>query len=454
MSLDHYDDVHNNPSGANSPILYARSMTPDSSAAPATPPPNSPTLSPLSALGLSHMHSGTYGGSRRPSDAGLLAPSPILKPRGSLDVRSPSPSPSNDGASGYSIPPSPTLSHASVHFETSVALRNNRPDETSGESSLDMLKRPPARLTLGDERGHGRKASFNSMSSARSVDETTEPDHPMTPLMLSPDGYGRRRSRSVSQERSDDGGSMTVVASPTIGEHSDNGAFGKDTEHLPNTPGANENEENKKHGEDEVDWATADDNIDTSPFDKRVSPSRIASLVDPKDMQLLTEIGGIRGLTLALGSHMTKGLGAGSAEDPGFVNVGARGNQESAIGQRHDRLDDPSGPSNSLPVPPMKIIISPPDNENHAPPEYSDHSRPSSPTPSEHSSKHSHHDDHTTTPVKGDIDYEKAYTSSMDDRQRVYGINFIPVRKSKSLLQLMWLALKDKVLVSYTLCFG
>lgn len=38
--------------------------------------------------------------------------------------------------------------------------------------------------------------------------------------------------------------------------------------------------------------------------------------------------------------------------------------------------------------------------------------------------------------------------ASADDRRRVYGVNQMPARKSKSLLLLMWLALKDKVLVS------
>jgi Ca2+-transporting ATPase len=37
--------------------------------------------------------------------------------------------------------------------------------------------------------------------------------------------------------------------------------------------------------------------------------------------------------------------------------------------------------------------------------------------------------------------------ASAEDRKRVYGINEMPTRKSKSLLLLMWLALKDKVLV-------
>jgi len=37
--------------------------------------------------------------------------------------------------------------------------------------------------------------------------------------------------------------------------------------------------------------------------------------------------------------------------------------------------------------------------------------------------------------------------ASVEDRKRVYGVNQMPSRKSKSLLLLMWLALKDKVLV-------
>ncbi len=40
-----------------------------------------------------------------------------------------------------------------------------------------------------------------------------------------------------------------------------------------------------------------------------------------------------------------------------------------------------------------------------------------------------------------------AYAASLDDRRGVYGPNAIPARKSKSLLQLMWLALTDRVLV-------
>ena len=43
---------------------------------------------------------------------------------------------------------------------------------------------------------------------------------------------------------------------------------------------------------------------------------------------------------------------------------------------------------------------------------------------------------------------EGVYKTSVEDRQRIFGQNILPRRPIKSLLQLMWLALKDKVLVS------
>ena len=39
------------------------------------------------------------------------------------------------------------------------------------------------------------------------------------------------------------------------------------------------------------------------------------------------------------------------------------------------------------------------------------------------------------------------FSGTVEDRQRVYGANFLPVRKTRTSLQLMWLALKDRVFV-------
>jgi hypothetical protein len=48
--------------------------------------------------------------------------------------------------------------------------------------------------------------------------------------------------------------------------------------------------------------------------------------------------------------------------------------------------------------------------------------------------------------VSGQLDAQ--YRASQADRMRVYGDNILPTKKTKSLLQLMWMAMKDKVLVS------
>ena len=42
---------------------------------------------------------------------------------------------------------------------------------------------------------------------------------------------------------------------------------------------------------------------------------------------------------------------------------------------------------------------------------------------------------------------ESTFKASLDNRRRVYGENALPPARSKTLLELMWLALKDKVLV-------
>lgn len=42
--------------------------------------------------------------------------------------------------------------------------------------------------------------------------------------------------------------------------------------------------------------------------------------------------------------------------------------------------------------------------------------------------------------------------ASADDRRHVYGVNQMPRRKRKGLILLMWLALNDKVLVSWMSC--
>ena len=55
------------------------------------------------------------------------------------------------------------------------------------------------------------------------------------------------------------------------------------------------------------------------------------------------------------------------------------------------------------------------------------------------------------TGEKTDIPEDPAFRGTVEDRRRVYGSNVLPVRKTRTLLELMWLALKDRVLVRLAL---
>ncbi|RDX57018.1 hypothetical protein OH76DRAFT_1491696, partial [Lentinus brumalis] len=106
-----------------------------------------------------------------------------------------------------------------------------------------------------------------------------------------------------------------------------------------------------------------DESIEAGVFPFK--PYKLASLVDPKNMDLLKEMGGVTGLLKGLGTSRKRGLGK--------------------------KWLGPSAP--------------------------------------------------VSQPQHG-----KSDTGAGEDR-RVYSANILPTRKTKSLLQLMWLALKDKVLV-------
>ncbi|EGN98945.1 hypothetical protein SERLA73DRAFT_90032 [Serpula lacrymans var. lacrymans S7.3] len=159
-----------------------------------------------------------------------------------------------------------------------------------------------------------------------------------------------------------------------------------------------------------------DADIDPGPFSFK--PYELASLLDPKNLEALEALGGITGILKGLGTNRTHGLskqatakilvsndgGGGSLSDgrPG-AGVGAS--------QRHDRH---STEAKELPG----IIVTGPEDE----------------LPDPH-----HHDDIA--------EHGPAFQASFDERRRVFGENILPQRASKSLLALMWLALKDKVLV-------
>jgi len=308
----------------------------------------------------------TTGHGRKPSDPSLLSPG-ILKPgRRSVDT-----SASEDEARG--IPPSPTLStQSSVHFKTTTALRENKPGD--GTTSLSLLS------PQDNSRTHSRRPSN---ATTTSTEEGTVADH-------SPSFYP-----AVSDVNTSAKSAVDTLGSPTpthVGSVSDIGDPERrlqkhkkarkkvkgNTEETPEEEGEGDDEDKILHLD-----LTQDEHIDPTPF--AFKPYHIASLVDPKNLETLESMGGIKGLLAGLGVDPNSGLNIdGKAPESGDA--------------------------------PAVVVIDPAGEKGGA--------------------------------VEGAPHEGGPYTATVEDRQRVYGPNTLPVRKSKSLLQLMWLAFKDKVLVS------
>ncbi|OAX36045.1 calcium-translocating P-type ATPase, partial [Rhizopogon vinicolor AM-OR11-026] len=265
----------------------------------------------------------------------------------SLDSRSHSPSPtmysSNDGAS-LTIPPSPTLStQSSVHFATSLSLRDNQPEERNGYTSLHLL---PDRVSA-----HHRKASnatFTSSHEGYSSFDETEPDHGSGVIALQPVNSD---PTSTSQKSDQENGGISKVE------------------------------------------LVQDELNDPQPFKFR--PFELASLLDPKNLDELEALGGVDALLDGLGTHRSRGVtidSRGSSDGRPGAGVGAS--------QRHNRMDE--HPQSTITV---------------------------------------------TARQDGVDERSDPHLAPLSERRRVFGENVLPQRASKSLLALMWLALKDKVLV-------
>jgi Ca2+-transporting ATPase len=154
--------------------------------------------------------------------------------------------------------------------------------------------------------------------------------------------------------------------------------------------------------------------LDVRPFEFK--PLQLASLVDPKSLETLENMGGVGALLRGLGTHPTLGLSTKSGSPPAHLASPDPTLQDSTASHPTDK--DPPKPD---------IMITSPAGE-----------------PRGMQSSVSLGGD-----VAAEFQYsEEAYRTSIEDRRRVFGQNVLPRRPTKTLLQLMWLALKDKVLVS------
>lgn len=148
--------------------------------------------------------------------------------------------------------------------------------------------------------------------------------------------------------------------------------------------------------------------LDLGPFS--FDPDRLASLLDPKDLDGLQRLGGTIAILEGLGTHPTRGL----LLDPGRPPLASPSAREGA---------------------------------SHGP---DPHVHNTLPTAADQSQRDSY-----STPRASDVHKQPdPHTASLADRKAVYGENILPHRPTTSLLGLMWLALKDKVLVRQRFTFG
>lgn len=123
------------------------------------------------------------------------------------------------------------------------------------------------------------------------------------------------------------------------------------------------------------------------------SPGQLSKLMDPKNLPALSAVGGLKGLERGLRTNITSGLSVDEERLPGHVTF----EEAQAAG-----TESPGGTSKDISVPAAG--------------------------------------DEATEHVTNS---EKKYV----DRQRVFADNRLPEKSSKSLIQLAWIALQDKVLI-------
>ena len=386
-----------------------------------SPPSDSPHLPP-SPLGRATPPADNQGF--------LSLPTPILKsPRNSLDAVG-SPSLHTSDTSSLQPPPSPTLSaHStgSIRFAISTVLRENNPEEHDGMTSLKLLAPPPPH--------HRRKGSVTTVSSVGS--SSTEQE------------YEDNQSFRLSPVRSAHSDATSTLPSPTYthvdvvpdvpSRSSSPASFIRKTLHhvrrsqspSGETDTASETTRNDGQKGDNSDIQCKrrelarpvvldlkqEADMDVHPF--AFKPLQLASLIDPKSLETLESMGGVDAILRGLGTQPTYGVSTKLGPPPSHTVSPDPTSQD--FSESHAAEKDPPKP-NFMVTSPAGVPQGLQSTASLA--GCSGMSLP------------------TAFPSSEDV-----YKASIEDRKRIFGQNIDPQRASKTLLQLMWLSLKDKVLV-------
>jgi Ca2+-transporting ATPase len=144
-----------------------------------------------------------------------------------------------------------------------------------------------------------------------------------------------------------------------------------------------------------------DESVNPAPF--RFKPFQLEHMLDPKDLDTVTALGGTEGIIRRLGTHSERGLTTTGGQLPQGAGQGALQSRDP------EKQTESSESGGGLP----NVTLTEPSGKEGLP----------------------------------DGDDNVPYTGTIDDRKRVYGENVLPTRISKMLLQLMFAAMKDKILV-------
>jgi Ca2+-transporting ATPase len=288
-------------------------------------------------------------------------------------------------------------SSGSVRQANSTILRGNNPEEHDGSSY------PVAPLHR-----HRRKGSIGSVSSIGSG-STTEQD------------AGNDSSFRLSPLCSAHSDVASTLPSPTYTHHrarqpspspSRETDTGSDTTRYDGQKGDSADAMRKGAGLTRPATLDLEQEVDLDVHPIAFNQLQLAGLVDSKSLEALESMGGVDPLLRGLGTHPNHGLSTESGSPPAHLASPDPTLQSFTV-------------SHNLPKP--DIMITSPAGEPQGL--------------------------QSAVSLGGDVpakfqSSEEVYRTPIEDRQRILGQNILPRRSSKSLLQLMWLALKDKVLVS------
>ncbi|KAF7330460.1 Calcium-transporting ATPase [Mycena venus] len=179
----------------------------------------------------------------------------------------------------------------------------------------------------------------------------------------------------------------------------------RDTADSDTATAISEKATRRKKGAGPQEPPELDTDADPTPF--RFRANELAMLLDPKNLDALEDMGGIDGLLDGLGTTVDMGLGGPSLERS-TTGLSSRGDGRPGAGVGVSHRHDPEKVEEPVPA----ITLTDPEGENST--------------------------NWTST---------GAFAASLDVRKHIYGENVLPHRATKSLLSLMYTALKDKVLV-------